>query len=204
MSLVLLYIATGLDRLGERGQFLFAYTVGALTAAFELLNADIVATVLVFAWVRLVALSRFGPPRILLPGRLARTWPNSTAVASSLIGCFVGAVGTVMLRLLLRAALLHQGVASLLGEWGSQFTKYSVTNWDNRGAVQLDASQNLLQLVRLSYHQLEDATYPYLSRHATLAVYLTGAILDLLIVWWAARIRGKWTARKGTYCLRPA
>jgi hypothetical protein len=67
MFLVLLYIAAGLDCLGERGQFLFAYTVGALTAAFELLNADIVATLLVFAWVRLVSLTILPPPRILLP-----------------------------------------------------------------------------------------------------------------------------------------
>jgi hypothetical protein len=185
MLLLLGYMIAGIDRAEQRGQFIYAFNVGALVCFFELLNADIVAIMISFALIRLVGVRAFGPPKTFWPGRL-KAWPTSTAIFSLMIAYSIGAASMILLRIFLRAALLQKNVFNVISDWHNELGKYTVTNLTNGAGGPLK-SETIVESLRRCYYEIEVGTYSYIGRHATLLLYAACGLVYLIICGWLVR-----------------
>lgn len=195
LLLLFAYIAAGMDRAAPRWQFAYFFLVGGLVFYFELLNGNLVAILVCCTLIRLISVRTLGPPQLSWPAWLAR-WPTSMAVACVTAAYFGGAVVIATLRILLRVALTRQSLFNAAAEWHAQIAKHTSPNWLKSSLSQTGTlKENLFKC----YYDLEAATFPYIGRHETVAIYaLCALIYFILYVWLLWRVRYWGSARRDT------
>jgi len=205
LLLVSVYMAAGLDRAALRWQFVYFFIAGGIGFYFDLLNGDILAILICFAWVRLLGIAAFGPPRILSPPPLAR-FPATTTVAHAMLSYVAGAMSMAIFRIVLRATLTHQGLFAVLSEWHQELVKWipnHVRSLDTHVSVTapLTTLNHLTADLPHRYHDLDVATFPYISWHATLFIYALCGLLYLAIgIWWLKNRSALRASQHDTLC----
>ena len=198
IMLATVYMAAGVDRAALRWQFVYFFVAGGIGFYFDLLNGDLLASLILFALLRLLSTVVFGPPKILWPALLARL-PTTAAVGHTMAGYVAGAVSMAIFRVALRAFLTGQGLFAVLSEWHAELSKFASRNWpeSQRHLFQqlpVDPSAYTTPLIRVfrhTYYDLEVATFPYIGRYGTVFIYALCALLYVAIgIWWLSR-RGK-------------
>lgn len=190
MLLLLVYMVAGIDRAAPGRQFVYLSSAGGLVFYSDLMNGDLVAVLICFAFIQLLSIQAFGPPKSIFPERL-RSWPISIAIVSLMTAFFTGAVSMALLRILLRAALLQQNLFTVISEWLADLAKHASYNWVDRSEYQ---SESPLETLYRCYYNIDVGTYPYIGRHGTVLTYALCALLYLVICVWAARRSGKLAA----------
>ena len=180
LAFVCVYMVTGIDRAPLRWQAAYLFFAGGVGFFFDILNGDIIAVLLSFALIRLLAVSTFGVPRGFVQPVFA-TYPATICVIQTGAAYAAGAVALAIFRICLRAMLLHQSLFAVLVEWHAQIAKFTT---DKLGGGKIPDVGTTKEAFFHCYYNIEVATFPYIGRHATLALYAFAGMLYLAVFLW--------------------
>lgn len=181
LLLALLYMLLGIDRATTTWNAVYAGFAGGISGYFDLLNGHLIAVMYTLAILCLCAARTFAIRQARWPGWLA-SWPITMRIIVLMAAYTAGTIYTVVLRCVLRAAILGQSLRGAVTEWVvdlSQRTQNSVADY---GAVNFGP----IYLAKRIYYKIEYGTYPYLDRTATIIVYGLCAIVYVACLAWMA------------------